>query len=1309
MIHLSIIDVIINRKGLISIVFLLLGYASFANILSNIEFVNLNKEYNISIRETYQVCSDENGFIWISSKMGILRYSQDDIRMYSLPYETGDIITVYLSFSDGELYAYSNNGQIFRYNSIMDRFEIVVNISRILNNPYLIIYKMLIDQENTLWVASSSGLLSYDEAEGLKSIISDTDIEYIDWKDDTTFLYCEKGIVYTFNLESNIKNEYCHFPTEITPFVSSMYYNNESSDLWLGTLGNGLYRLNNIDSTNVLNRILSVPNQPILALETIKDSIILIGVDGQGVWSINKNDESIINKFKENLDNPNSLKGNGVYDIYRAPNNYVWVCTYSGGASYFSIEKSDIRKIVHVINEENSLINNDVNSLIEDSKGNLWFATNNGISKYSPGKNKWQSFYHDTEEAGQVFLSICEDNQGRIWAGSYSSGVYLIDAETGNEIGHYCKEKDGEHFASDFIFDVIKDSNGDIWIGGVRGDLICFKQAEKKFVAFKDVTVNVLYELTESKLLIGTTYGLLLFDKVSGESEVLVDGFIVYDIYVNKDNVWLATNGDGIVTYDLTKKNTKLINTENGLPSNFINSIWYANGYYWAGTEQGLCRINEEDLVVQTFRSNLNLKNVSFNQNAHFKMKNGNLMFGTNNGVLLFNPSQIEPINQQGRLFLQEIAVSGRSIRQIEKLKPNIPIDSLKYLRLSYMSNTIGIELLPVGGTTSGVKYSWMLEGLDIDWSIPGSNNVLSYSNIPSGEYTLRIRMYDNSISEIISQREIIINIIPPYWERWWFKLSIILFVVGLGTVFFLYYIDRLKKRHSEEKIRFFANTAHDIRTTLTLISGPISELSEEVGLSSKAEKYLKLVKEQTRRLSDVVTRLMDFQKVDVGKEKLILSKVDIVDFIESRVMMFEASAKRRNLNINYLTNSKECIVYIDQIVVEKIVDNLLSNAIKYSFENTQIDVSLNCTPTKWTLEVKDKGIGISKKAQKQLFKEYYRGENAINSKIVGSGIGLLMVKNYVLLHGGKITCESEPNKGSLFLVSVPIKDMKYRQLDKGLERGNNPDLMLVSDVKLEVQESKDENVLEMKVVIVEDNDYLRQFLESVLSEYYKVYCAEDGETGWAMILKNSPDLVVSDIMMPGIDGFELCKRIKSNYETSHIAVILLTALAGQEQELKGLGLGADDYLTKPFDIQILKQRIDSIIHNRELIRDKALKIIKLDDSNESLFKNELNDQFLRKMVETVRENIGNSNFSKDEFAAKMNVSSSLLYKKIKSLTNQSPTDFIKTIRLDHSLELIKTQRYTITEVSEMCGFSSVGYFSTVFRKHYGKSPTQVI
>jgi len=532
--------------------------------------------------------------------------------------------------------------------------------------------------------------------------------------------------------------------------------------------------------------------------------------------------------------------------------------------------------------------------------------------------------------------------------------------------------------------------------------------------------------------------------------------------------------------------------------------------------------------------------------------------------------------------------------------------------------------------------------------------------------------------------------------------LSIIIFL------YLLYYINRLKQHHTEEKVRFFTNMAHDIRTSLTLIKAPVEELSKEKELTESGKYYLNLAIVQARQLTSVVSQLMDFQKVDIGKEHLLLSMTDLVKFVANRRIMLASYAKSRGIDLMFVADRKSYITAVDEPKMEKIIDNLISNAVKYSHSNSQIYIDLRCDDKKWILQVKDNGIGISRKAQRQLFKEFYRGENAINSQVVGSGIGLLLVKNYVTMHGGTISCTSQENEGSTFQVVIPFK-----QVSRTLVEPGTPVEIAVAASQVEVltprtePETEFKTSQEMKVLIVEDNEDLLNFMKSTLSSDFKVFTAADGAKAWQFISKQIPDLVVSDIMMPNMDGFELCKIMKSTYETSHIPIILLTALSEITDQLHGLGLGADDYLTKPFDMNLLIQRIKSVIRNREAVREKALKLIK-GDSNEHILSNELNDKFIKKMLEVAKSNIPNAEFDKEVFASEMNVSSSLLYKKIKSLTDQSPTDFIKTIRLNHAVELLQSRKYTVTEVSELCGFASLGYFSTVFSKHFGKSPSEI-
>jgi signal transduction histidine kinase/CheY-like chemotaxis protein/ligand-binding sensor domain-containing protein/AraC-like DNA-binding protein len=1293
-------------SGLLSL--LITGF-SIAQNKNNVHFYNLNDKFGISLRETNSVCADDDGFIWVSSKMGIIRYTQDDIRIYQLPYESTNVVTAELTYSQNELYVYTNAGQIFKYNTIRDRFELLINLSRVLRNPYLGVSAMLVDEGKRLWISSTAGLFHFSEEKGLKATTVVNNVLAMTWYDTENIIYAEQQELRLFNIQELVYKPFYRFPTSDGYNISTLVHDEQQDFWWIGTMGSGLFVFDS-KAEPKLYPIENIPGQPILAIENFTASSVLIGIDGQGVWELDKNSHDVLAVMKENADNMGSLKGNGVYDIYRDTNNRVWVCTYSGGVSYMDMANPVITQINHIANNQNSLVNNDVNAVLEDSNGNYWFATNNGISFRNNATGQWKSFYYNNEKDAQVFLTLKEDSRGRIWAGTYSSGVYLLDNKTGAELKHLSLETTGGKFGNNYVFEIIDDQEGQFWIGGVRGDLICYDIKTDTYRSLLNVTVGKLLNYKENKLLIGNTNGLILFDKNSGRTETIVEGYIVNDIFL-KDNVaWLCTVGSGVIRYDFITREQENFTVDNGLPSNFVSSIQYMSGYFWIGTEQGLCRLKPSDRSVLTFNALPAVSNVSYNLRAIQVLGGERLMMGTNNGALIFDPNEIKPVQNRGSIFLQELSVSGRSIRELESPSLTKPLNDLEKLSLKYAQNTISLEMLPIGVTSPGARFSWKMEDLDAEWTKPANNKILSYSNIPSGNYTLRIKMYDSSNTQLLAERDIKLYVIPPYWATWWFRILIILFVFGLVVFIMVYYIENLKKVHSEEKIRFFANTAHDIRTSLTLLKGPVEELNKEPVLTSKGHHYLHLATEQTQRLLNVVTQLMDFQKSDIGKERISLQMVDVVKAIKNRVMMFESYGQSKNIEIHFKSNLSKFVTAIDETLIDKVVDNLISNAIKYSNPDSHVNVSLNCTEHRWVLEVQDFGIGISKKAQRQLFKEYYRAENVVNSKIVGSGIGLLLVKNYVNLHGGRINCLSQLNEGSTFQVLIPTKALNEEPVVRANTQQKGLQVPVTKQEFSPVVPNEDEEpeALKMKVLIVEDNEYLREFLKTAMEPQFQVYLAKNGVQAWELIQKQTPDLVVSDIMMPEMDGFELCRKIKSTYETSHLPVILLTALAGKAEQLKGLGLGADDYLTKPFDVSILQQRIRSLVGNRKLIREKAIKIINGGD-DAVIVENELNDKFLKRMVEVIHENMANAQFSKKDFASAMHVSPSLLYKKVKSLTDQSPTDFIKMVRLNHSLELLRTKQYNITEVSELCGFASVGYFSTVFRKHFGKSPTQMI
>jgi signal transduction histidine kinase/ligand-binding sensor domain-containing protein/DNA-binding NarL/FixJ family response regulator len=1270
------------------------------------KYYDINELYGISMRQASSVCKDDNGFIWASTKSGVIRLSGDDYRVYQLPFDAPNALTVKLAFTDGVLWGFSNNGLLFRYNPVSDKFLLELNLGKVQNNLHLNVTSALSQGGTKWWMATSDGLFMYNRKLNELNRILNIPVNQLEWFSDEQFFLIALNEISLFNVDT--KGKKILYPNLLNTYfeTNSAYYDRSRNQLWLGSNSKGLfyYDLDRDIITQFMPGIF--PLQPVMDIEAINSKTLLVGVDGQGIWSIDREIMEIDKVDKEDVDNPYSIRGNGVYDIFHDPaSNRVWLCTYSGGVSYFDIGSSNIEQLTHRINQPNSLVNNDVNAVMEDSDKNLWFATDNGISIWMLNEQRWKHLNTNKREQAQVFLTLCEDDNGQIWAGTYASGIYVLDRETGNVINHYAQTEPNNPFINDFTFSIYKDSIGDIWIGGINGEVVRYMPRSKQFRKYFFQPVTKIVQYNDSLMLLACSYGLVQLNKNNGEYTTLVENYIVNDIWVGNNEIWLGTSGAGLVCYNTDSHITKTYTTANGLTSNHVNSVAYTGGSFWLGTESGLCRFSPLNENVVTYSNYLPLNPSSFNNNAHCLLSDGRLAMGSNNGVFIFNPSTLKEKPIEGRIHFQNLSILGRSIRDIPSCKLNKPVDQLENLKLKYAQNTITLEILPVGNV-SKAKFSWKLEGMDTEWIQASSHRLINYNNIPFGKYDLKIKMFDSSLSQVVAKRSLHLNITPPFWAKWWFLSVMFLLVSTIIYSFFWYSLSSIKQKHTEDKMRFFTNTAHDIRTSLTLIKAPIEELINEKSLSARGKRFVQIANEQAAQLSTVVNQLMDFQKLDIGKQQLNFERVDITTLIKYRIEMFESIAAVKGIQIHKKLKINNYYTAVDVIQIEKVIDNLLSNAIKYSDPNKKVFIELDGNDNFWEFNVRDQGIGISTTDQKLIFKEFFRGENAANSKTVGSGVGLLLVKNIVALHEGTVSFTSEENKGSAFTINIPFKKLKNTSENKPSNTVNKKEIEKTSDETI-IEEPDYQNNKTLKILIVEDNDELLRFLRLSYELEYHVITASNGVEAWALAQNELPDLVISDIMMPQMGGFELCKLMKTTFETSHIPIVLLTALNENAMLLHGLGLGADDYLTKPFDANLLHQKIRSIIHNRNAIREKALRLIQT-ENNEPVLENSLNDQFLKKMLDIVRENLANPQFSRDDFASAMQVSGSLLYKKVKALTDQSPVDFIKSVRMSYALELLQSKKHTVTEVSELCGYASAGYFSTVFRKYFGKSPSEI-
>ncbi|BAX79836.1 hybrid sensor histidine kinase/response regulator transcription factor [Labilibaculum antarcticum] len=1288
------------------------------NFLNAQQFRHINVEQGLSSRQTVNVLQDKKEFIWISTRTGVDRFDGKTIKNYTLPITPRDNApeNFYLKLDkDSLIWAYSDIGQIYRFNYQNDQFEVFYNFHRNKYHSELWINASCFDSQNTFWVGTDNGLffLKNKKLEQFsKYPLKQAFITSLYSISKDSLLCSTFDKIFLYNTEQNVMQD-LDINLGDNQRINSLYFNNQTKTIWIGTFSDGVYCYH-MDSKEIVDLKKINPNfpkVPIRKFELLNADEILIGSDGMGVYLVDQKSHKIKEVYQEDEDTQFTLNGNGVYDIYKDKENRIWICTYTGGINILDPSALNFKIISHQINNEQSLGNSIVNSVIEDRKGNLWFGTNNGVSLLEKRNKKWQHFFKSSSNQTNVFLDLCEDADGNIWAGSYSIGAYVISPDF-KISKHYTHDTDdNQSLGTNYIFEITLDSDKNIWIGGRDGKLCQFNYETKSFIQYNKLNINSIEEINKQELCIGGTQGLYVFDKNTNLLNLISRRYKIYSVYPDKtEYIYYGTRGSGFFRYSRNTKESKGFTVDNGLPSNQIYSIIPDGKYLWLSTENGISRFDTKNESFKNFSTEDGLSDKTFNQSAGFKSKSGEILFGSYHGVTRFYPSDIRTHEKKASIYLEEFGLFNKVVFPNEEGSPLIKsINNTKKMELKHYQHSFFIAYTSISFFNSDeIKYTWKLNGLDENWSSPSFGKSINYTNLSPGDYTLHLKALNYSTDDVLDEKIIEITVQPPFYNTIWAKLLYVLLVILLARWIFIYLQIRIKKKNSEDKINFFTNTAHDIRTPLTLVSAPLNELKMEKGLSEKGKYYLNLSVNNLDKLNALVCQLLDFQKSDLDKSQLVLSKVEMVDLLNRKVLNFKTLAERKNIALSFYSDTKKLEEWIDSSKMDKVIENLLSNAIKYTPNNGTIQVSLLADKKTWSIAVKDSGIGISKKAQRNLFQEYYRGENAINSKVPGTGIGLLLVKNYVALHKGKIQFESEEDKGSEF--KIVLKHGKTH-FGKGV---SYIETKALKEIKVEhmdidtdpVQKPDSEHKTMSKILIVEDNDELRNYLYTSLSEHYKVFVAENGKVALDEITKVKPDILISDVKMPEMDGITLSNKVRTNFETSHIPVILLSALNEKEDIMKGLQTGVDDYITKPFDILILRTKIDNLIRNRMRAKERFL------NASESIaidttYANEQDKLFIEKAMQLVGNQMDNPKFAVTDFAQEMGVSKSLLYEKLKALIGQTPNDFVKVIRLKRAVELLQQGKYNINEVATLSGFDDPKYFSTCFKKLYGKTPSK--
>ncbi len=982
-----------------------------------------------------------------------------------------------------------------------------------------------------------------------------------------------------------------------------MSFDAERRRVWIGTGASGLYRFDLDDRT--LSRVLedSLPLHPIQALTEFTGSSLLVGMDNYGLLEISADGDRVVETYRESADDPFSLPGNGIQALLVDSRNRVWVCTYSGGVSFFNLLSPSITQLSHQINDPNSLANNNVNGVVEDRRGKLWFATDNGISSYDRASGRWQNFHVGNPDDSRSFTSICEDALGRIWASNYSSGVYVLDGETGRQIIHW--PRGGETpLPLGFFPMVFSDEAGDVWVSGDRGNLACYLVGEGRFVRYAaEGRVACFYEMSDDMIILSNNRELSLLDKRTQRISGLMSDIIVNDLLMEGRDVWICTAGNGVVRYNYDSGSiTGRYTVDEGLPSDYVGSIVSHEGYLWIGTESGICRLDPSSGAVYIPSWLGPLSDMSYNKRSRALLRGGELAWGTNHGLIAFRPETFSNVRTDAKLFFQEMTVSGLSIRNAPGMQLNVPVNELQTVDIPYSAEGFTLELLPFQAPDDA-KLVWKLEGFDRIWSMAGRNRIITYTNLPPGRFSLAMRLMDGEQSGVLAERRLEINIARPFWMKWWFVAVIAALVGVLLFLIARMMISRSRRLRYEKKEMFFASATYKIRNSLFLINSPIRELALEENLSDKARSYLDLATEQSKRLSSAVSALIDSQAADIENRQLNLTTFDIVKLVSVRRLLFESLGRGRNISIVFHCD-KECFeVTADEDRIESVIDSLISAAVKHSNDGGEVSVDLWCGRAEWTLQVRD--FGTDKEERVRSLKGRRAAGNA-GVRTHEGNIGMMVVRDTVRLHRGRITCEGSEQDGAVFRIHVPCRQSAAAS-SRVLPHGLRPDHPAVE--------------------------------------------------------QTPPP----------------------------------TAATPAANETKGVNhiLGEDE----------MWRMIRTTLRTLDNVRKKAS-----EDDGDSAQQalSEADDRFLKKAVEAITENMLDPRFGKNDFALAVHVSPSLLYKKLKALTGLSPIEFIKTVKLNYAMELLRSHRYGVTEVSELCGFSSVGYFSTVFRGHFGQPPSTI-
>jgi signal transduction histidine kinase/ligand-binding sensor domain-containing protein/AraC-like DNA-binding protein len=1282
-----------------------------------------------SINEIYE---DSEQNIWLASKNGLIRLSVQQHEIYSGLPEIFSADTEFLNIHeyDEKIFAGSASGELFQYDLSRLQFSIVASIG--------------------------------NQIEGEISCINNND-------NGVMLIGTNRGEIIHYEPAVNKIFYRRMFPPGLpnSEFISEII-NDSYGTFWLITEKRGVYQYIPAEERflyydlNFSNREFLGENDKQIILEDSNNNL-WVGINGGGLFLFDRENEQF-QHFKHVPDNTGSLSSDIVLSMYEDRSKNLWIGTSYGGVNKISLKNDRLSRITPVENPRTGF-DNYIRSVTTDVLGNVWLGSKAG--KIYIYRNREQiGVIPDDLNNTDAFpptnvYCMFFDNDHNLWIGTKGNGIYIIKSmlsfvnrlhHNDIEVVHIVNDPNNPNsLSSDNVYCIEQDVHGQYWIGTFFGgvDLLTNPFTTPKFKGFTasggsaegivSTEVRDLYFDAQQNLWIATSEGISILEskylntpekkfiniQPSLKDKHGMSGKVVYQIKQSKNNdIFLAMLDGGInqlKAEDFRERNFKWIHHKSQILSPNVYSIEEDyDGYIWMGTDNGLFRLNPSDGDIEKYHIKNSYLPLTFSETCSGKTTRQELVFGSNDGFLIFHPDSIQKDSTEFPLLFSKLEINGEHITSQNSKILSSSIENQKQIKLRYDQNNITLYFSVLDFEQPGaIQYSYYLDGYDTYWSNPSTTNNAMYRKIEPGEYVLKVRATNSSGTWMENIAEMELLILPPFWKSIAGYILIILIVSVLITVstivvyrqIIMQNNARVEHALNEKRIEYYTNISHEFKTPLSLILGPVDEIIMNHKSSDFAIKKGLQIKKNAIYLKRLIDQILDFRKMREGKMQLKVSEINIVEFFREIYMVFLPLAQKLGVNFDYSYNIDKYYGFCDMRQLEKVFYNLLSNAFRFTpgGKTVQMQIEIDKESGRLTASVADNGTGIDEQELPHIFDRFY------NSK-TSTGIGLFFTKEIITLHKGEIGVDNNDAGGATFTIQIPVARNAYvaDEIDGITQKRDAFDLNSIDDIEILVSSQqanykvnhRSADYLET-ILVVEDNEEMRRYLASELSVKYNVLEAGNGEEGIELARKHMPNLILSDLVMPKIDGYELTRELKETYDTSHIPIILLTGEESDEKKLKGVECGADDYVIKPFNINYLLTKIEKVIVQRKKLKKRLEQDV--EDQAAGKISNSLktDHSFLEKVNELVMNNISDPSLNVDFLVERTKMSRTLFFKKMKSASGYAPNEYLRIIRMKEAARLMSSTDKTVSEISSSVGFNDSNYFSKSFKKHFGETPTE--